>query len=194
MVNQQALLATAQQAQIDSQFFGLLTTTYQDLIPIAAGLQRVADPEAQTAILDAVRAGLNGQVTQAAAAQVAQQFAGATLAAAPLTLGQAGQPPLPSYAEVMTKVMDDDLAKRDPVEYQKWYEIYNNHPNMGAASLGMGEFRDPFANPYHTRQQAAGIQPRGADTSGRRGWRQLGSVSLWRRPRFSRRIGRGRWR
>jgi hypothetical protein len=53
----------------------------------------------------------------------------------------------------MEHVMDDNLARNNPEEYERWMEIYRNHPEMGYESLGLGAFVDPTPNHYQTRRQ-----------------------------------------
>jgi hypothetical protein len=154
----QALLQQAQQGAVESQFYGILTQEYPDLLGIAAGLQRAPDAEGQRAIFNSVRSGLQGQVQQGVQNAIVNQLQGAVVAPQTPT-GAGGPPDLPPYEEVMDKLLDDNWAKAHPEEYQKMYQIYQTHPGFTHESLGTGPFRDTMPNHYQSMRIAQGAEP-----------------------------------
>jgi len=150
--------AQAAEAMREAAYATLVQQEYPDLAPIASALQRLETPDQQRQLLDAVRQQLGQRVAQQTVQQVRQNLAGVTPGAGP-GIGAAGPGQPPSYEQVMEHVMDEGLRSRDRAAYDQWMEIYRNHPGMTHASLGTGEFRDPFPNHYRTMAQAQGITP-----------------------------------
>jgi hypothetical protein len=154
--NYEQLQQQAAAAQSENAFWNLVSTEYQDLLPLANVLQRNDDPDVQRQILNTARQTVGAQIQQQTQAGLRAAFAGATPGATPPAGGMPGQEP--SYEEVMEHVMDDNLARTNPQEHERWMEIYRNHSQMNYESLGLGPFVDPTPNHYQTRAQMLGQQ------------------------------------
>jgi len=166
LTQQATQLGTYQQgaaaAQQQNQFWTLLSRDYSDLVPLAESLRMVDDEAGQRAIFETARQRIGGAIQNQTSLNVAAAFRGATPGTVPSLLN-APRPQLPSYEETMEHVMDDNLARNNPDEWQRWYEIYQSHPQMNYESLGLGAFVDPTPNHYRTRAdliaQQAGQPP-----------------------------------
>ena len=140
-------------AQQENQFWRLVSSDqYRSLLPFAEFIQRSPDAEQQEQILQGMLARMGGTVQEQATQIVQNQLAGA-VPGATMPISQA-MPQTPSYEEVMEHVLDDTLAREHPEEWQRWYDIYQNHPEMNYESLGLGPWQDPTPNHYQTRRQA----------------------------------------
>ena len=145
-------------AQQEAAYLSLVQTEYPDLASIAGALQRMPTADRQRALFDQVRQTMGSQVATAAAQAVTQNLQGVTPGAGPSAGGAAAQAGMPDYEAVMSHVMDNDLLRRNPEEYARWWNIYQQHPDMGASSLGR-TWEDPFGNDFQARQRAVGQQP-----------------------------------
>jgi len=148
------------EAQREAAFYHMVNTEYPELANVAPYVARADTPEAQRQVFTELRQRLGNQVAQQADQQVRQNIAGATPGATP---APGGNPLTPTYEQVMEHLMDEDLWKRDPVEFNRWKAISANHPDFGYASLGRGEFRDPLQSDYSSMQRAAGQTPASAN-------------------------------
>ncbi len=153
----QAAQQTAMRAQQEALYWNTVNQEYPHLAPIAGALQRMPTMDQQRALFDQVSQQMGTQVAAAATQQVTETLSGATPGAGPT----AGTPAPGEYTrdEIMEHVMDENLMRTDIDEYNRWYERYQSHPDMGFASLGRGQWQDPFASDWQTMQRAAGTTP-----------------------------------
>jgi hypothetical protein len=145
------------QAQREAVYWNMVNQEFPELAGIAGALQRMPDLDQQRALFNQVRQTMGTSITAAATRQVTDTLAGVTPGAGPV----AGNPAPGEYSrdEIMEHVMDEGLMRSNPTEYATWYQRYQEHPEMGFASLGRGQFSDPFANDFQTMSVAQGQTP-----------------------------------
>jgi hypothetical protein len=146
----QQFQTVATEAQRQNQFWTLLSKDFPELVPLATTFRVVDDEAGQRQIFEQARQTIGSVIQRTASQQVANTFLGVT-PGMPATMFGAPTPGIPSYAEVMEHVMDDNLAKNNPDEWNRWYQIYQNHPEMNYESLGLGKFENPIPNHYQSR-------------------------------------------